>query len=91
MEKTNEYGKIARRVENDEGVKYEVYNDHLGYPTFGIGHLILDSDPEHGSATGSPLVKIESKKPLKKTLWESCLTATTSTLILENCQKRLRE
>jgi GH24 family phage-related lysozyme (muramidase) len=20
----------------DEGVKYEIYNDHLGYPTFGI-------------------------------------------------------
>ena len=45
--------KLQEELENDEGVKYEVYNDHLGYPTFGIGHLILDSDPEHGSATGS--------------------------------------
>ena len=27
--------------------------DHLGYPTFGIGHLILDSDAEHGQDTGT--------------------------------------
>jgi lysozyme len=45
--------KLQEELENDEGVKYEIYNDHLGYPTFGIGHLILDSDPEHGSSTGT--------------------------------------
>ena len=45
--------KLQEELENDEGVKYEVYNDHLGYPTFGIGHLILDSDPEYGSSTGT--------------------------------------
>lgn len=32
----------------DEGVKYEIYKDHLGYPTFGVGHLILDTDEEYG-------------------------------------------
>ena len=45
--------KLQEELENDEGVKYEIYNDHLGYPTFGIGHLILDSDPEYGSSTGT--------------------------------------
>jgi len=45
--------KLQEELENDEGVKYEIYNDHLGYPTFGIGHLILDSDPEYGSDTGT--------------------------------------
>ena len=45
--------KLQEELENDEGCKYEIYNDHLGYPTFGIGHLILDSDPEHGSSTGT--------------------------------------
>ena len=45
--------RLQEELENDEGVKYEVYNDHLGYPTFGIGHLILDSDPEYGSSTGT--------------------------------------
>ena len=28
----------------DEGVKYEVYLDHLGYKTFGIGHLCKATD-----------------------------------------------
>ena len=47
--------KLREELESDEGVKYEVYNDHLGYATFGIGHLILDSDPEQGSSVGTPV------------------------------------
>ena len=47
--------KLREELETDEGVKYEVYNDHLGYATFGIGHLILDSDPEQGSSVGTPV------------------------------------
>ena len=45
--------KLREELEADEGVKYEIYNDHLGYATFGIGHLILDSDPEQGSSVGT--------------------------------------
>ena len=45
--------KLREQLEIDEGVKYEVYKDHLGYPTFGIGHLVLESDPEHGWEVGS--------------------------------------
>ena len=37
----------------DEGVKYVIYNDHLGYPTFGVGHLITKSDEEFGRPTGT--------------------------------------
>ena len=37
----------------DEGVKYEIYNDHLGYPTSGIGHLIVESDEEYGQQVGT--------------------------------------
>lgn len=44
---------LQEELENDEGVKYEVYLDHLGYPTFGIGHLITDDDPECGAAVGT--------------------------------------
>ena len=47
--------KLREELESDEGVKYEIYNDHLGYATFGIGHLILDSDPEQGSQVGTPV------------------------------------
>ena len=45
--------KLREELEADEGVKYKIYNDHLGYATFGIGHLILDSDPEQGSSVGT--------------------------------------
>lgn len=40
-------------LRRDEGKLCEVYKDHLGYPTFGIGHLILESDPEHKQAVGT--------------------------------------
>ncbi len=46
---------LQEELENDEGVKYEVYLDHLGYPTFGIGHLITDDDPECGAAVGTDI------------------------------------
>ena len=44
---------LRKELELDEGVKYEIYNDHLGYATFGIGHLVRDSDPEHGQEIGT--------------------------------------
>ena len=37
---------LRKELERDEGCKYEIYLDHLGYPTFGIGHLITDDDLE---------------------------------------------
>lgn len=39
----------------DEGQVNEIYHDHLGYPTFGIGHLVLESDQESGQAVGTPV------------------------------------
>ena len=46
---------LRKELEVDEGVKYEIYNDHLGYPTFGIGHLVNDTDPEYGQEIGTPV------------------------------------
>ena len=46
---------LRKELEVDEGVKYEIYKDHLGYPTFGIGHLVIDSDPEYGQEVGTPV------------------------------------
>jgi len=46
---------FREQLEIDEGVKYEVYNDHLGYATFGVGHLVLESDPEFGDPIGTPV------------------------------------
>jgi len=47
--------KLRKQLEIDEGVKYEVYDDHLGYSTFGVGHLILESDPEFDHEIGTPV------------------------------------
>ena len=45
--------RVRKQLEIDEGVVYEIYNDHLGYPTFGIGHLIKDTDLEYDWVVGS--------------------------------------
>ena len=44
---------LREELTEDEGCKYEIYLDHLGYPTFGIGHLVRDDDPEHGEEVGT--------------------------------------
>tara|TARA_R110002050_G_scaffold29002_2_gene74673 strand:- start:1406 stop:1849 length:444 start_codon:yes stop_codon:yes gene_type:complete len=44
--------KLRRQLEIDEGVKYEVYLDHLKLKTFGIGHLVLNKDPESKMEVG---------------------------------------
>ena len=45
--------KLRKQLEIDEGVKYEIYHDHLGYPTFGIGHLVIPSDIEYREDVGT--------------------------------------
>ena len=44
---------LRQEIEADEGCKYEVYNDHLGLPTFGIGHLVTEWDDEYGKPVGT--------------------------------------
>jgi lysozyme len=44
---------LREELKVDEGVKYEIYLDHLGLPTFGIGHLVLESDEEYGQPVGT--------------------------------------
>ena len=44
---------VFEQLKIDEGVEYEIYLDHLGYPTVGIGHLILESDYEYGKEVGT--------------------------------------
>ena len=49
--------KLFEQLKIDEGVVYEIYNDHLGYPTFGVGHLIKESDPEFGEPVGTSVTE----------------------------------
>jgi len=46
---------VFEQLKIDEGVVYEIYEDHLGYPTFGVGHLVLADDEEHGQPVGTPV------------------------------------
>ena len=45
--------KLREELAEDEGCKYEIYLDHLGLPTFGIGHLVTKNDPEYGKDVGT--------------------------------------
>ena len=44
---------LREQLKIDEGVKYEIYKDHLGYDTFGIGHLVVKEDVEFGQSVGT--------------------------------------
>jgi len=45
--------KLQSELIRDEGCVFEVYEDHLGYATCGVGHLVKEGDPEHGQLIGS--------------------------------------
>ena len=45
--------RLCEEIAEDEGCKYEIYLDHLGLPTFGIGALIKEGDPEYGKPVGT--------------------------------------
>ena len=58
--------KLREQLEIDEGVKYEIYKDHLGYPTFGIGHLVTDTDPEFGCDVGTSVSEQRVEEAFEK-------------------------
>ena len=68
---------LKETLEVDEGVVYEIYHDHLGYATFGIGHLILEGEPEHGLPVGTAVS--ESRV-------DACFEKDVETVI-EDCKK----
>lgn len=47
--------RLRNELEADEGCKYKIYLDHLGLPTYGIGHLVTENDEEHGQPVGTPV------------------------------------
>ena len=56
------FDRLYEQLKIDEGVKYEIYKDHLGYETFGIGHLVVEGDPEWGQAVGTPVSEDRVKR-----------------------------
>ena len=54
--------RLREELAEDEGCKYEIYLDHLGLPTFGIGALIKEHDPEYGQPVGTPVTEERVRK-----------------------------
>ena len=57
---------LRKELELDEGCKHEIYLDHLGFPTFGIGHLITEWDEEYSKEVGSEVTDDRVKECFKK-------------------------
>lgn len=69
--------KLRKQLEIDEGCLRQIYRDHLGYPTFGIGHLILESDPENGKPFGTAVLYERVKEAFENDV----------NTVLEDCEK----
>jgi len=50
--------RLREELKIDEGCKYEIYLDHLGLHTFGIGHLIVQGDEEYEKPVGTMVDEI---------------------------------
>lgn len=61
--------RIQKQLEADEGVKYATYMDHLGYPTFGIGHRITREDKEYWEPLGTEISKKRVKEAFEQDLY----------------------
>lgn len=60
--------RVQKQLEIDEGVEFKIYEDHLGYPTFGVGHLVLKTDEEYGQPIGSLITPERVKSAFKHDL-----------------------
>ena len=68
--------KLREQLIIDEGQVNEIYNDHLGYPTFGIGHLVTERDEEHGLPLGTLVTEERVKECFAKDV----------IIVLEDCK-----
>ena len=79
MEYSKEFRqRLREEIISDEGQVLKVYLDHLGYPTVGVGHLILESDEEYGLGEGTPITQTRSDELLFQDL----------NIVLKECEDR---
>ena len=64
--------KLMNELIMDEGYKYEIYLDHLGYPTLGVGHLITEKDEEYEQEVGTPVSEQRIKECLDQDIATVC-------------------
>ena len=70
--------RLTKEIASDEGCVLSIYEDHLGYKTVGVGHLILPSDPEWGKAVGTRITQTRADELLVKDF----------NIVLEECEER---
>ena len=58
--------KLREELTLDEGCVDNIYLDHLGYSTFGIGHLVLETDPEYEQEVDTPVSEERIKECFEK-------------------------
>ena len=58
--------KLKGEIESDEGCVYKIYRDTKGFKTFGIGHLILNDEPEINQPVGTPVSKSKVSSVFKE-------------------------
>ena len=58
--------RLREEIIVDEGCVLEVYKDHLGYYTVGVGHLILPSDEEWEAPAGTKITQTRADELLVK-------------------------
>ena len=73
--------KLREELAEDEGCKYEIYLDHLGLPTMGIGHLITKDDPEYGLSVGTVVEQSRGQPAFNLDI----------TVTLEDCQRLYKD
>ena len=69
--------KLQEQIMFEEGVKYEIYNDHLGYKTFGVGHLVRATDPENDMEVGTKVSKMRVAECFEADLYVAINDAET--------------
>ena len=63
---------LIKELIMDEGYKYEIYLDHLGNPTLGVGHLITEKDEEHEQEVGTIVQEERIKECLEQDINTVC-------------------
>lgn len=59
---------VAEELKVHEGVVYEIYLDHLGFKTFGVGHLVRIGDPEYSLPIGASVSETRVNEALASDL-----------------------
>ena len=73
--------RLKDEIASDEGTVLEVYHDHLGYPTVGVGHLIKDTDPEFGEGVGFKISQTRCDELFYQDI----------NICLDECERRMNE